>query len=294
MYHQSAARVYTALFLKAGSGNRKNIDTGFPSAIYVDMMLDGYLNTARLYLKHTPDVSEALLAERVGKDMNQKTAVEMKTFGSGVSNGYGISAFFNYASYTVTMLLIFGITSFMLVFNQTVLKQRTECSPLSQTKKSFETLLANFVYTLAVWFCTLIAGVFFIGAELFTFNGFLWAVNLLFICIVGLGISFLVGTMIKRKTAQSAVANTIGLGLAFLSGSFVPQSLLGKSVLSVSRFLPTYWYVKASDEIGSLKTLSFDAVSPIIICFLIELGFAAAIISVAVVVARQKRIGTTA
>jgi ABC-2 type transport system permease protein len=101
----------------------------------------------------------------------------------------------------------------------------------------------------------------------------------------------LAGSLIKNHNAQSAVANTVALGLAFLSGSFVPQSLLNANVLAVARFLPTYWYVRASDQIGRLSAFSWETLKPVIFSFLIQLGFAAALICIALVVARQVRSG---
>ena len=93
-------------------------------------------------------------------------------------------------------------------------------------------------FTVAV--CLILLAVCFAmkGSELISVNGLLWSVNMLIIAVVGLSMSFLIGSLVKNRSAQSAVANTVGLGLAFLSGCFVPQSLLSNSVLSVARFFP--------------------------------------------------------
>jgi len=131
-----------------------------------------------------------------------------------------------------------------------------------------------------------------LGKELLSINGLLWAINLFIVAIVGLSISFLIGSLIKNKNAQSAVANTFTLGLAFLSGCFVPQSLLNEAVLSVGRFLPTYWYVRASDEIGKLKSFGWESLQPVIFSYLIQIGFAAALICIALVITRQVRSGS--
>lgn len=50
----------------------------------------------------------------------------------------------------------------------------------------------------------------------------------------------------------------IALGMSFLCGVFVPQNMLGEQVLSASKFLPAYWYVKANDMLGGMYNLSWD------------------------------------
>jgi ABC-2 type transport system permease protein len=83
------------------------------------------------------------------------------------------------------------------------------------------------------------------------------------------------------------VTNTVGLGMSFLGGIFVPREILGESVLNVSRFLPTYWYVNAVDAIqnvGSNHSLMRD----IQISIGIEAIFAIAIFAVALVATRAR------
>jgi len=278
------------------SGGRAALEeTSVPnstSGLYMEMLINKYLNLARHYVKYQEGITQEELAIKVAGNLSEVTAVRIKKFESKVSNGSGISYHFNFASYPVTIILILGITSFMLVFNDTLQKRRTLCSPLSQSRYGFETLLANLVFTAIVWVVFIIISFALHSSRLFSINGLLWAINLFCISIVGLSISFLAGNLIKSKNVQSAVANVLGLGLAFLSGSFVPQSLLSESVLSVARFLPTYWYVRASDTIGSLKSFGWNSLEPVIYSFLIQLGFAAALISVSLVFSRQKRLNT--
>ena len=89
-----------------------------------------------------------------------------------------------------------------------------------------------------------------------------------------LGLSFLVGNLVKGREAISAVANIITLSSCFLSGVFVPQAFLAESVLRVASFFPTYWYVKANALIANLTQFDFASLSEVLGIFLIELGFA--------------------
>jgi ABC-2 type transport system permease protein len=70
---------------------------------------------------------------------------------------------------------------------------------------------------------------------------------------------------------------------------FVPQEFLGSPVLKVASFTPVYWFVKANNAIETVTQASWSQLSGIASYMAIQLGFAAAIISVALVVSKRKR-----
>ena len=87
---------------------------------------------------------------------------------------------------------------------------------------------------------------------------------------------------------MNLVTQIVGLGSSFLCGVFVPQSMLGSGVLAAAKFLPAYWYVKAVEMLGGSE--KFDG-SRLAMYLLIELGFAAALMLIALVVNRVKYTG---
>ena len=91
---------------------------------------------------------------------------------------------------------------------------------------------------------------------------------------------------------MSAAANVISLGCCFISGVFVPQEYLGDTVLSIAKFNPTYWYVKANDEISVLVNYNKENLMPIFISMLIVFGFAIAIYALTLVIIKQKRLSS--
>jgi len=126
--------------------------------------------------------------------------------------------------------------------------------------------------------------------NMMSYNGLLLCINGLVFTIAALSISYLVGLLIKNRNAQSAIANVLALGFSFTSGVFIPQELLSDKALAIASFTPIYWYVKANNVIGTLSNFSFDNLSEVFTYMLIELGFAMAIFSVALVVSKQNRI----
>ena len=89
---------------------------------------------------------------------------------------------------------------------------------------------------------------------------------------------------------MSAASNVVSLGCCFISGVFVPQQYLGKTVLSIASFNPTYWYVKANNEISALVNFSKENLMPIFMSMAIILCFAIAIFAITLVIIKQKRL----
>lgn len=88
---------------------------------------------------------------------------------------------------------------------------------------------------------------------------------------------------------MSAAANVFSLGTCFISGVFVPQALLGKTVLTIASFTPTYWYVKSNNDIANMVNFKIEKLMPIFVNMLIIIGFAVAVLAVTLVVIKQKR-----
>ena len=260
------------------------------AGIQLEMLLNRFLNTASLYAKHGGQLTQAEIVEKTTKDLSTETPVEVKTSESGLSNADLIAYFFNYASYSTIIILIFGISTFMLVFNKSFIKQRTMCSPLSNRQVFFQRLAGDFCLTLVLWAITAACAFIVHGEDLLSINGALWFLNLFVFSMVCLSVSFLLGSLIKSKNSLSAAANTIALGSSFLCGAFVPQYLLGEGVQTVAQFIPTYWYIRGNNLIAGLKTFNAETLSPVLITFVIEIGFFAAITAISMVINKQRRV----
>lgn len=259
------------------------------SGIYMDLLIDRYLNTAALYSQNVPGIGEEQLVSNVNSDLELKADVSVISYGptSGVS---GQSYYYTYLVYSIMAILILGVTSNMIVFNEPDIKRRNLSSPMSTLGMSMQLLLANLTFAAAVWAAMVLLSFFIYGQSLLNPNTLLLMLNSLVLTLVCMSISFLVGSLIKSRNAQSAVANVLSLGLCFIGGVFVPQELLGETILKIASFTPTYWYVKSVRDISSLVDFSSANLAPIFYSTLIQLGFAAVILTVSLVIAKQKRL----
>ncbi len=214
------------------------------SNAYIDLCIDKYFNTARLYINQMKGITQESLVQSLRLDLSESASVEVKTYGDEPADYRYGNYFFNYLSYSLFAVIIQGMGVLMLVFNNQDLKRRNTCSPVSINSINLQFLLANLVFTISSWLIMVI----------FT------------ICCSS--VSFLIGNLVRGYEAISAISNVVTIGPCFISGAFVPQELLGESVLRIASFTPTYWYVKANNQIAQLTRfglLAFFAVSLVVV-----------------------------
>ena len=108
--------------------------------------------------------------------------------------------------------------------------------------------------------------------------------NSLTLLLVGLALSFLLGTFITKEDILTALVNVVTLGMSFLCGVFVPLDIMGKGVKTVAHFLPVYWY-----EISNTAVLTQAQRQLLYRNYGIQLLFAAAIFCIALVVSKRMR-----
>ena len=269
---------------------QKIIVPGSTTTAFIDLNINQYFNTARLYVKNAKGITQAKLVEHLSQDLSTDTPVQMKSTGqSNTDNNTSQNFVYNYLAYSLFSVLILGISAIMLVFNDADLQRRNFCSPIRAGSINMQFMLANLLFSLACWvilvgFCLIlnIKNIFCANTLYFLLNSFVFM-------LCGSSISFLIGNLIKGREAISAVCNVVTLGPCFISGVFVPQALLNDTVLKIASFTPTYWFVKANEQISTLTNFNYANLSPVFSNMLIEFGFAIAFFVLSMVVGKRKR-----
>jgi ABC-2 type transport system permease protein len=272
-----------------GAKLQKTAASGSTGSVTIDLLIDRYLGIAQLYSRNEPGISAGQIAANVQKDLANQSVAVMKANGNAPDTNY-LTYYFSYLAYAILGVMIMGVTSFMMAFNDTDLANRNQCSPVKPLNMNLQVLLGNATFAAAVW-AVMCAMVFLIYGKLPLNAGTaLLCLNALVITAVALSIGFLAGKFIRNPGVQSAVTNVVSLGISFISGVFVPQELLGSAVLGIARFTPTYWYVKTVGDIRDMTTFNFQSMLPALYGMLIQLGFAAAIFTVALMLAKHIRL----
>jgi ABC-2 type transport system permease protein len=260
------------------------------SNIYMDLLINKYLNTVKTYTVNMPGLSPDELNQYLKNDLAEHTEVTMISNGTHSAYAEKSGYYFNYLSYSLFAILILGVCSVMLVFNDTDLKRRNLCSPLRSTRMNMQMVLGNLSFAVLTWLVLISASFVMYGSFMFTVTGLLLLLNSFVFTLAALSISYLIGNLVKSRGAMSAVANVFALGSSFIGGVFVPQALLGANVLTIASFTPTYWYVKANNEIAAATNFNAANLQSIFTSMVLVLAFGVAVLGVTLVLIKQRRV----
>jgi ABC-2 type transport system permease protein len=254
----------------------------------MDLQIDQYLNLAALYLDSLPGLTADDLAAKIDRDMAAEASVTLMT-ADGSQNVNKMTFFFIYLTYSIMAVMILGVTSIMLVFNKSDLRRRNLSSPVNPLRFNLQLVLGNLIFALAIWLLMSLLSLL-LGSQPVNIKQFMiLSLNALIFTMTALSFSFLVSQFIGSRAAQQSIANVFSLGACFVSGVFVPQDMLGKTVHTIASFTPTYWYVRAVNEIGGLSSFTLQTLQTAGTYMLIEIGFALALLAVSLAVIKQKR-----
>ena len=283
-------RGFTEKFLK-GENVRlsKTVGQDQFSGTSIDLAIEQYLCTARLYIRGLPDLSQKELVKDIQNSISKETPVKTKSYGSNVNLMADASSYFGFFAYVFLCIIFMGVSSISLSFNDEEIRKRNLVSPFRPSAMGIQLFTGQLIFALAVFVFGVLLSLFILTTDVIGPGYFYLCLNLLCFTIVCVAISFLIGNFVKNRGAQNGIANVLSLGLAFVSGVFVPQNLLSPTLLSIAHFTPTFWYVKAANEIGALSSFNSTTLSPVLTSMAIELGFAAAIFALAMALLRQKK-----
>lgn len=249
-------------------------------AMQAKLLADNYLRLAEP--QALTGASQANIAESVDQSLDQVS--EIKVTNSKISSHelWKATYYFNFSTYAILASALTVIGNIMVNFNRRTIKYRNAVSATPVSRINLAILAGNGLLLAALWLFYSLVGLILVPSVMMTSYGWLFIGGLGCFSLAALEISFAVGQFIHNREVLSGVSNVIALGSSFLCGVFMPQEFLGETVLSFSRLLPTYWYVKGNNQIPELTNLGWSSIQPIVINFAIVVAFAIGIAIVAV------------
>ena len=278
---------FTASFLGGGALKiERTAAPGSASGTYMDFTVRRYLGLAQIAAS-VPGASQAQVVSQAQSALKAGASVTMR--GAGTAGTKAQTYYYRYLAYVLMAVIILSVTSVMLAFNRPDLRRRNLCAPVGVLSMNLQQVLGNLVFAfIAAAAMTGLSFALYGRAMLEPATAWL-LLNASVYTLVCLAVSFLIGSLIRSRNAQSACANVVALGTCFISGVFVPQEYLGKTVLTIASFTPTYWYVRVVNLLNDSPAPANSG--PVASGMLIELGFAVALLAVSLVVAKYKRTG---
>ncbi|WMJ87616.1 ABC transporter permease [Anaerocolumna sp. MB42-C2] len=263
-----------------------------PDGVYnssIDNAINIYLNTARIYLRNIPNITEEELVTYVNKDMQDKAEVVIEGSEKKVNDYSFYNRFFNTASYIMLSCCLIGVGMIMLTFHNVFILRRNMVTPMTHKDMNLQLIGGNLVFVLVHDILFILFGYIINDNKNISGNVLLFWLNMIVYSISALSISYFVAVVIKNKHINDIMAYVLPLGFSFISGAFIPQYILGDAVLKLASFTPVYWYVKGNDAIALLTDFNWNLLGNIFAYMLIQIGFAAAIFSLSLVVSKNRK-----
>jgi ABC-2 type transport system permease protein len=231
------------------------------STLYLSEVINNYFNLTKQY--KASGVEESKILDLVIETSKEKSNVHMLQKNSSLIDD--ARYFFNYINYIIISLSLSIVGMIMFSFKKIELNKRNMASPYGIKRINGELFIGNIVAGTIIWLVNIGLCYALFSEVFFHEKVLLMLLNSYIFTIMIISFSLLISSLIKKKNALPGITNVVALGSSFLCGAFIPQEILGESVLSFSRVLPSYWYISANNNIANNK--------PILLNIIILLGF---------------------
>lgn len=255
---------------------RYNTDFEMSAAIYgIDASVNNYINA---YLDYRTlgysDEEAADKAVKLLKDESKVSIVSGDKPETAAGDELVIAQMNQFFCYLSLGFLSLGVGHTIIANNEVNVGKRIDASPVSRKKISFANTAGLITSGIALWIIFMLINVIF-GHNTQVFTQYWWviAVNSLLATLVNCAIASVITAFNITSNSLSMITNIVTLSMSFISGVFVPQWLLGESVLRVARFLPFYWAVYANNMTYSASGVAFD-MNELLMCFGVQVLFA--------------------
>lgn len=272
-------------------GNRENIIESIkvPQSVsghFVDNQINQYLTTLSAYVSSGSSMDEAVTFTHNTCALSTDVSLHIP---EGTSTAKSSTYyFFIYIPYIIICMLTVGLGAILITFRKYDLNARIQCSALSIAERNVSLTISSLVFSLSCWALFIVLAIILYSNEIFSIKGMLYIANSLIFLLVAMSMTYLISFFAKNSSALNMASNVIGLGVSFLGGIFVPLQFMSSGVVAFAKFLPTYWYVTASEVIDTYTGTS-EQLNKILSYFGIEFIFALALFAAALAASKLKK-----
>ncbi|WP_025642250.1 ABC transporter permease [Schnuerera ultunensis] len=194
--------------------------------------------------------------------LNEKIHVELIKDG-GKARNYHISEwfrfYFNFTGYVIiaTYIAVMGLV--MADFTDYNIENRRKISSKKFLKFNSEIYLGQLSLASIITLIFILGSIVLRGKYIGEVNFGIYIVNTMVFSFSILCLTFLINNITRNKFVINALSTVLSLGTAFISGVMVPQQFLGKKVLTIAKFFPTYYFVRVNDmQANSFSDIRYE------------------------------------
>ena len=263
-----------------------HIDENY-SVVYIGQFLDEYTTSVKAYLAMGKTVDEAISCTE--KALSQHTDVDMLRVDKGGNSHYSVdfAGYSQYMPYILIAAVFTVICQVLVTMNNKDIRYRTNFSCMNSSKYTFQLIFGSGLFVISVWLLLIIIGAV-LNKEMYTGRAWYAVFNSFIFSLVVTAMAVFVASFEPKENVLNIITQVLSIGMSFLCGIFIPMEVLSDKVLSVARFLPAYWYVKANNMIADIEPFSR---SDVLLCCLVEAGFALMFIILTLLVRKVKYSG---
>lgn len=272
--------------------NKKNPEikiksTGDYQSSYAEMLLNRYIKVANVYVDRLNEEDEIIA--KINNTLTNQTKIEV-TSKLNTDSLSKATFYYNFASYSILAGVIYVICLILSSFNNEKIKKRTIISSMDYKKHNRILLLSNSLFAFVLWLFYVLLSFILIKDVMFQPQSIIYLINSLVFTMCSVTIAFFISSLVNNKEAINGIVNVVALGSSFLCGAFVPIEWLPNSVLTIAKFLPSYWYIQTNELVNTLETINVDTLKPVFINVGVLLIFSLGFIIISNVFSRRKRI----
>ncbi|WP_314064149.1 ABC transporter permease [uncultured Vagococcus sp.] len=218
-------------------------------------LINQFVNKVAFYYANFPEKSETAILKMVATNLGNDAAVSFEpTVTSGNKNE--TARIFNLLAYGLFMTILSSIGIVSLSMNRQDVKDRNNCSPLSERKRSTYFYSAVALFSLISWVIFVAISLVLSKSSLGDSMTHLLLLNAFVFLLAMISLAVTVSYFVTTTEMISGLNNILVLGTCFISGAFVPQEMMSEPVLKIASFFPTYWYITNNHLVANLETYS--------------------------------------
>ena len=250
-----------------------------------ELILTRYLKTQNIMLKQSTDENEII--NNINEVLETQVNINL-TSKQNISNIEKTATYFNFASYSITAVVIFITCLVLSSFHQKEVNKRIIISSTNYKKNNKWVLISSTLFASIVCIFYIILGLILLKEPLLNIKGIIYIINTALFTFTTLTLALLISNLIYNKNAITALVNIIALSQACLCGAFIPAKYMPDKVLQVAQILPARWYIKSNDILKNVENITINNTNQIITNMIVMILFAIIFIILTNIVSKYK------
>lgn len=274
-----------ARFAAGESAVQRVTAPGSVMGFYIDTQVNAMLNQVRLCLAGGLSMEDACARALELSSLSGEVRLSDRNGNSGILPGHNY--YFRFMPYAFLGSVITTVSLVLMEFKKKELKSRMQCSAVPLYRQNLAAAGAFLTVGVLVWLICIAFGTLVYRRPLLTDRSLgLYLLNSFVFMLAALSLGYLSGILSRGPASLNGINNVISLGMCFLGGVFVPIGMLDR-VEMVSQFLPTYWYMRINDLLGSYETVPRAQMGLVFEGLAVQVLFAAACFAVTLALASK-------